>query len=242
MKRANKWAGQAIIVVIAIVQGVGFGQAFVMLDARFMAVYKSFSALFVLAGLALGLAIEAGIAYAAAMYPGMHGKKEIQLTQGALVSLLAIAPLVLTPVRLYSMDAGLKASMWPGVAFGVVFLFSMAPSIVTIMVAVVNRDAFLVKEPKSAVAQSEGAAGAVAVSTVGAKGAKSASAGSARSAKSAAGAVAVGAKSEPGAVGWPRKCQHCEGTIGSPNAKGAHMKKHHPELCIRKAIPMEAMR
>ena len=60
MKRANKWAGLAIIGVIAIVQGVGFGQAFVMLDARFMAVYKSFSALFVLAGLALGLAIKRG--------------------------------------------------------------------------------------------------------------------------------------------------------------------------------------
>jgi hypothetical protein len=244
MKKANKWIGFLIIGVISLVQGIGFGQAFVMLDARFIADYATFAGLLVVAGLALGLSIETGIAYSAAMYPGMRGKKEIRLTQAALVSLLAIAPLVLTPVRLYSMDAGLKASMFPLVAVGVVFLFSVAPSIVTVMVAVVNREAFLVKSPG---AVSEGATGAVAVGTVGAAGAKSANAKSAnaksaRRAKSGPGAVAVGAKSEQGAVGWPRQCEHCDGIIGTPNAKGAHMKKHHPELCIRKAIPVEAIK
>jgi hypothetical protein len=239
MKKANKWVGLGIIAVIALVQGVGFGQAFVMLDAKFISDYPAFASFLVGAGLALGLAIEAGIAYAAATYPGMRGKKELQLTQGALACLLAIAPLVLTPVRLYSMDAGLKASMWPVIAGGVVFLFSMAPSIVTIMVAVVNRDAIL---SKSAVGQSEGATGAVAGATHGTGSAKSASGKSAKRVKSAAGAVAVSAKSEASANGWPRKCEHCEDMIGSPNAKGAHMKKHHPELCIRKAIPVEAMK
>lgn len=239
MKKANKWVGLGIIAVIALVQGVGFGQAFVMLDAKFISDYPAFANFLVGAGLALGLAIEAGIAYAAATYPGMRGKKELQLTQGALACLLAIAPLVLTPVRLYSMDAGLKASMWPVIAGGVVFLFSVAPSIVTIMVAVVNRDAIL---SKSAVGQSEGAANAVAAATDGSGSAKSASASGRKSAKGAAGAVAVGAKSEASANGWPRKCEHCEDMIGSPNAKGAHMKKHHPELCIRKAIPVEAMK
>jgi uncharacterized membrane protein YgdD (TMEM256/DUF423 family) len=121
MKKANKWIGLGIIAVIALVQGVGFGQAFVMLDAKFISDYPAFASFLVGAGLALGLAIEAGIAYAAATYPGMRGKKELQLTQGALACLLAIAPLVLTPVRLYSMDAGLKASMWPVIAGGVVF-------------------------------------------------------------------------------------------------------------------------
>jgi hypothetical protein len=234
MKKANKWIGLGIIAVIALVQGVGFGQAFVMLDAKFISDYPAFASFLVGAGLALGLAIEAGIAYAAATYPGMRGKKELQLTQGALACLLAIAPLVLTPVRLYSMDAGLKASMWPVIAGGVVFLFSVAPSIVTIMVAVVNRDAIL---SKSASGQSEGAAGAVAGATESAGSAKSA-----RRTKGATGAVAVSAKSEESASGWPRKCEHCETPIGSPNAKGAHMKKHHPELCIRKAIPVEAMK
>jgi hypothetical protein len=234
MKKANKWIGLGIIAVIALVQGVGFGQAFVMLDAKFISDYPAFASFLVGAGLALGLAIEAGIAYAAATYPGMRGKKELQMTQGALACLLAIAPLVLTPVRLYSMDAGLKASMWPVIAGGVVFLFSVAPSIVTIMVAVVNRDAIL---SKSASGQSEGAAGAVAGATESAGSAKSA-----RRTKGATGAVAVSAKSEESASGWPRKCEHCETPIGSPNAKGAHMKKHHPELCIRKAIPVEAMK
>jgi hypothetical protein len=93
---------------------------------------------------------------------------------------------------------------------------------------VVNRDAIL---SKSAVAQSEGAAGAVAGATEGAGSAKSASGKSAKRVKGAA-----------SANGWPRKCEHCEDMIGSPNAKGAHMKKHHPELCIRKAIPVEAMK
>ena len=239
MKKANKWVGLGIIAVIALVQGVGFGQAFVMLDAKFISDYPAFANFLVGAGLALGLAIEAGIAYAAATYPGMRGKKELQLTQGALVSLLAIAPLVLTPVRLYSMDAGLKASMWPVIAGGVVFLFSVAPSVVTIMVAVVNRDAIL---SKSAVGQSEGATGAVAGAMESAGSATSASGKSARRAKSATGAVAVSAKSEESAVAWPRKCEHCETLIGSPNATGAHMKKHHPELCIRRAIPLEAMK
>jgi hypothetical protein len=239
MKKANKWVGFGIIGVIAIVQGVGFGQAFVMLDARFIAEYAAFSGLLVVAGLALGLAIETGIAYAAAMYPGMRGKKEIQLTQTALVSLLAIAPLVLTPVRLYSMDAGLKASMWPWVAGGVVFLFSVAPSIVTIMVAVVNREAFLVKEVQSASGKSESGTSAVADAQNSATGA---SGKGAKRSKSAAGAVAVVEKSAQSASGWPRKCDHCDGMIGSPNAKGAHMKKHHPELCIRKAIPVEVMK
>jgi len=239
MKKANKWVGFLIIGVISLVQGIGFGQAFVMLDARFIADYATFAGLLVVAGLALGLSIETGIAYAAAMYPGMRGKKEIRLTQAALVSLLAIAPLVLTPVRLYSMDAGLKASMFPLVAVGVVFLFSVAPSIVTVMVAVVNREAFLVKSPG---AVSEGATGAVAVGMVGATGAKSASGKSAKRAKSGPGALAVIAKSAQGAVGWPRQCEHCEEFIDVPQAKGGHMKKHHPELCIRKAIPVEAIK
>jgi hypothetical protein len=89
---------------------------------------------------------------------------------------------------------------------------------------------------------SEGATGAVAVGTVGATGAKSANAKSARRAKSGPGAVAVGAKSEQGAVGWPRQCEHCDEFIDVPQAKGGHMKKHHPELCIRKAIPVEVMK
>lgn len=42
MKKANKWVGFLIIGVISLVQGIGFGQAFVMLDARFIADYATF--------------------------------------------------------------------------------------------------------------------------------------------------------------------------------------------------------
>jgi len=35
---------------------------------------------------------------------------------------------------------------------------------------------------------------------------------------------------------YPRTCTHCDAQIKSPNAVGAHMKKHHPELCKPKTL------
>lgn len=37
---------------------------------------------------------------------------------------------------------------------------------------------------------------------------------------------------------YPRTCLHCDAVISAPQAVGAHMKKHHPELC--KVSPSDA--
>jgi len=34
---------------------------------------------------------------------------------------------------------------------------------------------------------------------------------------------------------WPKKCEHCDEVLKAPQAVGGHMKKHHPELCVKKA-------
>ena len=40
-------------------------------------------------------------------------------------------------------------------------------------------------------------------------------------------------------AGWPRKCEYCGASIASPNGVGGHMKKHHPEMCQRRVIPVD---
>jgi hypothetical protein len=35
---------------------------------------------------------------------------------------------------------------------------------------------------------------------------------------------------------YPKKCEHCDAQIASPQAVGAHMKKHHPEMCKSKSL------
>lgn len=49
--------------------------------------------------------------------------------------------------------------------------------------------------------------------------------------KGARSSAAKSVASAKGATHYPRKCAHCATQIASPNAVGAHMKKHHPELC-----------
>jgi hypothetical protein len=45
-----------------------------------------------------------------------------------------------------------------------------------------------------------------------------------------------------GASVYPRTCLHCEAVISAPQAVGAHMKKHHPELCkVSPSQTFEAM-
>lgn len=148
-KKANKWIGIGIILVIAGVQGIGFGQAFIMLDAKGMTQYPALAVLFEIAGLMLGLAIEGGIAYAASAYSSLHGK-QLVITEIGGAALLSIAPLILTPIRLFTMDSDLKASMHPWIAGGVVFMLSLAPSIVTLVTAVIDRDGLLTSEVTTA--------------------------------------------------------------------------------------------
>lgn len=38
------------------------------------------------------------------------------------------------------------------------------------------------------------------------------------------------------ATRYPRKCEHCDAQIKAPQSVGAHMKKHHPELCKPKVL------
>jgi len=38
------------------------------------------------------------------------------------------------------------------------------------------------------------------------------------------------------ATHYPRKCEHCDAQIKAPQSVGAHMKKHHPELCKPKVL------
>jgi len=40
---------------------------------------------------------------------------------------------------------------------------------------------------------------------------------------------------------YPRKCDHCPEMLRTPNAVGAHMKKHHPELCKPKPRLADAL-
>jgi len=60
-----------------------------------------------------------------------------------------------------------------------------------------------------------------------------------KSAKSAKPSAKTSAKSAETISQYPRKCQHCDMQIDSSHAVGAHMKKHHPELCKSK-LPSKA--
>jgi hypothetical protein len=224
-KTANPWIGLAIIVAIAIVQGVGFGQAFVLLDARGVTGYPAIETpVMIIAGLILGLAVEGGIAYIASKYLTLTAKRELRIIEASAAALLMIAPLVLTPVRLFTMDTALKASLHPWIAAGLVFLLSGAPSIVTIAVAIVDRDALLVTvvhataPPAQATAPAAPPAPAIA-----------------RKREATAPAAPAVVVSD-----YPRKCAvvGCDYELRSKQAVGPHMRARHPELCVKKMIPM----
>lgn len=48
----------------------------------------------------------------------------------------------------------------------------------------------------------------------------------------------VQAKSSALLSKYPRTCEYCDEQLKSPQAVGGHMKKHHPEHCIKKAYVM----
>lgn len=145
--------GALLIWSIAIVQGARFSLAFVLADTGHLQRFgyldgmgDVIGGMLIFAGLLLGMSVELGNAYIASSLPGLRGKTAIRLAWGALGSLFLIAPLILTPVTYAGVDDGLRQTFPWYILAGWALVLSFAPSIVTVGVAVVDRDSVTSKQ------------------------------------------------------------------------------------------------
>lgn len=213
--------GTALIWVFALVQATRYGRMFLLNEAvqsgvtgvaAIDAVLEWF-ALF--GGLLMGAGVSFGIAYVANKYRGLKAvnkteKETISWTRLLLGGILFVSPFVLAPI----------AGAWVTWAWWRQVIAIAIPDGMVAALAFVDTKA---ESAKPTATQSD--AGASQSAKVQLQVRRSAK----QSAKSATESVALGRT-------YPRKCEHCEEVIRAPQSVGAHMKKHHPELCKPKGV------
>jgi MFS family permease len=167
-------------------------------------------------GILAGVVVNVSLAYAASRLPKLRAKKARQFSYAAFIALLVLTPLFVAPINYKTMGA-----LWNESWLLKALLAVVSASLVDIAIVLVAfADGALMPESAS---QSEDSA------TESAKGASGVRRSAKKSAKETSQSVAVRRT-------YPRKCDHCDAQIVSPNAVGAHMKKHHPELCKPKVL------
>lgn len=132
---------------------------------------------------------------------GTLSPKRTRQASYALIGMLFLSPVLVSPVIFYSLP-GTFLGIWPLRAVWAVSWPLVADLAIVLAGAVSGK-------------------GLIALSDAGAKKVQRSAT---KSAKSAMDSVALRRT-------YPRKCEHCTEIIRTPHAVGAHMKKHHPELC-----------
>ena len=174
---------------------------------------------FSIGGLIAGVVVNVSLAIAASRYGSLKGDKRTKQAQVAFVTMMVFSPVLVSPVVFYSLPETFL-NVWLRWAWAIAW--PMVADLAIVLAGAVSGKGLIALSEASA---SQSVAGAT-------QSAKSAS-GVRRSAKASA-------KSATESVGvqrsYPRTCEHCATVIASPNAVGAHMKKHHPELCKPKPM------
>ena len=187
---------------------------------------------FSVGGLIAGVVVNVSLAVAASRYGSITGAKRTKQAQAAFWAMLIISPSLVAPVIYYSLPVTFLAFAHADVWW--LNILSSLPRIVWSLAWPAGADLAIV------LAGAVSGKGLIALSE---PSATQSVAGATESAKSASGvrrSAKASAKSATESVGvqrsYPRTCEHCATVIASPNAVGAHMKKHHPELCKPKSL------
>ena len=161
-------------------------------------------------GLIAGVVVNVSLAIAASRFGSLTGKNRMKQAGMAFATMMVLSPALVAPVIFYSLPDTFLGAWWLRA------LWSTAWPLVADLAIVL--------------AGAVSGKGLIAVSDDGVKKSVAGAAHVRRSAKGK-GKSSVGVR-----VVYPRRCLHCDAQIGSANAVGAHMKKHHPELCKPKSL------
>lgn len=166
---------------------------------------------FSIGGLAAGVVVNVSLAIAASRYGSLTGNKRMKQAQAAFILMLVLSPVLVSPVIFYSLPETFLGA-WQARALWSV-AYPLVADLAIVLAGAVSGKGLIALSEESAKSATHSVAGAKKVRRT-----------ATDSAKSATHSVALRRT-------YPRKCEHCIAQIQSPNAVGAHMKKHHPELC-----------
>ncbi|MCZ2076186.1 MAG: C2H2-type zinc finger protein [Bryobacterales bacterium] len=184
---------------------------------------------FSIGGLIAGVVVNVSLAIAASRYGSLKGDKRTKQAQVAFIVMMVFSPVLVSPVVFYSLpDTFLSiplrwawAIAWPMVA-----------DLAIVLAGAVSGKGLIALSDAGA---SQGAKGATQSDASAAQSAKSANAVRRTKSQSANSAM----QSVAGASSYPRKCEHCDEMIRTPQSVGAHMKKHHPDKCKPKSLALQ---
>jgi hypothetical protein len=168
-------------------------------------------------GLIAGVVVNVSLAIAASRFGSINGKKRTKQAMASFIIMLILSPALVGPVVFYSLPEtflghwiarAIWSAAWPLVADLAIVLAG----------AVMGKGLIALSEPSAT--QSDAGA------TESANGATHKVRGATERAKSA---------TQSGGL-YPKKCDHCNALLNSPNAVGGHMKKYHPEKCKQKTV------
>lgn len=174
---------------------------------------------FSIGGLLAGVVVNLSLVIGASKFGSVKGKNRTKQATVSLIALLVLSPAIVSPVIYYKLpDTFLTSELriawsigWPLVADIAIVVAGAVAGKGLVQLSTTQSDA-------SATHKSESAS---------------------RVQKSATQSVVS-------ASGWPRRCEHCNAQVPDsiallqkPQSKGAHMKKHHPELCETKKIVVD---
>ena len=159
---------------------------------------------FSIGGLIAGIVVNLTIAIAASRFGALKGDKRTRQAVTAFIGMLILSPVLVSPVIFYSLPEAFLSVWWLRALWAIGW--PLAADLAIVLAGAVSGK------------------GLIALSDEGATQSKPGSTNTQSTARTPK-------KKDALRRTYPRKCDHCKEMLQSPNAIGAHMKKHHPELC-----------
>ena len=179
-------------------------------------------------GLIAGIVVNITIAIAASRFGSLKGDKRTRQAAIAFTAMMFISPLLVAPVIFYSLPESFLG-MWQLRATWSV-AWPLVADLAIVLAGAVSGKGLIALSDHASVGASQSIAGA----TESPKSANAVRRTKSQSAKSAPQSNAVQRT-------YPRKCEHCTEMLRTANSVGAHMKKHHPQLCKPKVSLAETL-
>lgn len=192
---------------------------------------------FSIGGLIAGIVVNITIAVASSRFGGLKGKTRTRQALAAFVGMLFLSPMLVAPVIFYSLPGTFLGVWWLRALWSIGW--ALAADLAIVLAGAVSGKGLLALSDETATHSAGTASQSNTGATDSAKSANGVRRTKSQSAKSAMDSDAGPTQSEPVRMQYPRKCDHCDEMIRTPQSVGAHMKKHHPELCKPKALAVE---
>ena len=183
---------------------------------------------FSIGGLIAGIVVNISIAIAASRFGTLKGNKRTRQAVIAFIGMLLLSPILISPVIFYKLPEKFLGMWW--LRAGWAGAWPLAADLAIVLAGAVSGKRLIALSEDSAKSATQSDAGASHSATSPKKVRRTLT----DSAKSATDSVALRRT-------YPRKCEHCDAQIKSPNGVGGHMKKHHPELCKPKTSLADAL-